>query len=648
MNITISDNWLRDYLKTKAASSKIADALSLSGPSVEKVTRLKDDSLYSIEVTTNRVDCMGVYGIAREASAALPAHTVKASLVPLKSKSRQTFAKTVRYLKAEVDTTLCPRFAAVLIKGVKMAASPEWMSQRLERVGVRSINNVVDISNYIMKELGQPVHTFDYDKILKGKMLLRPSRKGETITTLDEKKHTLPGGDIVIEDGKGRLIDLAGIMGGTLSAIDDKTKNVLLFVQTYNPLNIRRTAMSLAHRSEASDIFEKGTDPELISLAIRRGIDLFETLTGGKAEETILDIYPNPPGAKTIALDFDFISGFLGTVLPKHQIGKALTSLGFEAGWRGKSLSVKVPSWRLKDVQIKEDVIEEIARIWGYQRLPGIIMQGALTEPLVDSPFGFEAKVKNILKGYAGIEVYSLSLVAKHEAGQGALQLANPLGEDSSFLRTSLLPSLARAAGENAGVKEAFHLFEMANVYLPRKGDLPQEKMMLAGIFVNTGFRQAKGIIEALAEELNVTLGFIPEDSQYFQPSQRLLLKCSNKFLGQFGMLETGEIYYELDMALLKLGIQPRQYKKIPSHPAQIEDITLILPAKSRVGDVIFAIKSTSPLISEVVLETIYNDAYTFRLNYQHPQKTLTDSETEKIRGTILKILKRDFGAIAK
>jgi len=648
MNITISDNWLRDYLKTNASPNKIAEALSLSGPSVEKITKLKDDSLYSIEVTTNRVDCMAVYGIAREASAALPAHNVKGSLVPLKSKSRQRFAKTVNYLKAEVDATLCPRFTAVLIKGVKISASPEWMSHRLQNVGVRPINNVVDISNYIMKELGQPVHTFDYDKILKGKMLLRASRKGEVITTLDDKKHALRGGDIVIEDGKGRLIDLAGIMGGALSAIDDNTKNVLLFVQTYNPVNIRRTTMSLAHRTEASDIFEKGTDPELISLAIRRGIDLFESLTGGKAEETVLDIYPNPPQAKSIALDLDFISAFLGVVLPKLQISKALTSLGFEASWRGKSLSVRVPSWRLKDIQIKEDIIEEIARIWGYQKLPGIIMQGALPEPLADSPFSFEIKVKNVLRGFAGIEIYTLSLVAESEAGQGALQLANPLGEDSSFLRTSLMPSLSRTAGENAGMKEAFHLFEVSNVYLPRKGDLPQEKMMLAGIFANTPYRQAKGVIEALARELNVPLDFVPEDSRYFQPSQRLMLKSSNKLLGQFGVLETGKIYYEFDMVLLKLSILPKKYKEIPSHPAQIEDITLVLPAKSRVGDVIEAIKSTSSLITEVALGTIYNDAYTFRIHYQHPEKTLTDSDIEKIRGNILKNLKTQFGAVTK
>ena len=283
MDIKIPDNWLRDFLKTKATSSEVAKYLSLSGPSVEKV----EESVYFIEVTTNRVDVASIMGVAREAAAILPQFGVKARLQPIKLLNLKFSAK-VDYLEAEVDHKLCSRFSAVLIKNVQIKQSPDWLKERLAAVGVRPINNVVDISNYVMHELGQPVHTFDYDKIRGAKMILMESRKGERLTTLDGKTHTLSGGDIVIEDGEGRLIDLAGIMGGGNSAVDEGTKNVLLFVQTYNPVNIRQTSMSLAQRTEAATLFEKGLDPELVTDGIGRGIELFVKLTGGKAEKEIL------------------------------------------------------------------------------------------------------------------------------------------------------------------------------------------------------------------------------------------------------------------------------------------------------------------------------------------------------------------------
>src|SRR3989304_8303598 len=327
MDILISDNWLRDFLKTASSPKEIAKHLSTCGPSVEKVEKIDNDWVYSIEVTTNRVDAASVYGIAREAAVILPQLGVKATLRTIKL-NKLRFVSKVRYLKVSIDSTLCSRFTAVLIKNVKITESPTWMKKRLEAVGVRAINNVVDISNYIMHELGQPVHTFDYDKILGSKMLLRKSKKGETITTLEGKAHKLPGEDIVIEDGKGRLIDLAGIMGGENSAVDEKTKNVLLFVQTYNPINIRRTSMSLAHRTEASQLFEKGLDPELVPAGISRGIKLFETLCKGQATKEILDIYPLPYKPKKVSCDIDFITRSLGITLNKNEIVEILRRLG--------------------------------------------------------------------------------------------------------------------------------------------------------------------------------------------------------------------------------------------------------------------------------------------------------------------------------
>jgi len=654
MDILIPDKWLREFLKTKATPRQIANCLSLCGPSVERLNKSQYGPVYLIEVTTNRVDSVSVYGIAREVAAILPRFNIKVSLHPIKPINLD-LNKKVKYLKAGVDHNLCARFTAVLIKNVSIKTSPDWMKERLMAVGVRPLNNVIDISNYIMHEIGQPVHTFDYDKIAGHRMILRPARNashsdaggGEKITTLDGKTFTLPGGDIVIEDGSGRLIDLAGIMGGENSAVDENTKNVLLFVQTYNPMSIRRTSMSLAHRTEAAVLFEKGPDPELVTIGISRGIELFTKLTGGKPEKKILDLYPNPYKAKKVEVDIDFITERLGVLLSKGEISKTLKALGFETTWKGKKLTTSVPSWRANDIDIPEDIVEEVGRIYGYHNLPSELMTGRLPQSLSNSPFNFEIKVKRFLKGAGGFEVYTSSLVSKDSLNpKVALRLKNPLGPETEYLRMSLAPSLIEAASQNSGEKESFHLFEMANIYIPRKGNLPDEEMYLAGIFSNYSYRQAKGVIESLLEELNVKYFFEPEDSQHFIPSQRLVIKSKGNEIGQFGVLENGKIYYEFYVEKLRnVSAEIGSYKPIPKYPAQIEDITLNLPPKTKVGEVMAEISNFKFQISNVELTGIYKDSYTFRIWYQDPTKTLTDKEVEGVRNKLLKNLKEKFGA---
>ncbi|MBI4157733.1 phenylalanine--tRNA ligase subunit beta, partial [Candidatus Woesebacteria bacterium] len=550
MNILVPDNWLRVFLKTKATPKQIAEGLSLCGPSVEKVEERKTGPIYHIEITTNRVDAASIYGIAREAAAILPRFKFQAKLNPIKA-TNLNLSKKVDYLNVEVDPKLCLRFTAVLIRGVKIADSPNWLKERLESVGVRAINNVVDISNYIMHEIGQPVHTFDYDKIVGAKMVLRKSARGEKIKTLDGNEHTLSGGDIVIEDGGGKLIDLAGIMGGRNSAVEADTKNILLFVQTYNPVNIRRTSMSLAIRTEAAVLFEKALDTELVALGVSRGIDLFKELTGGSPEKKILDIYPSPYKKKYIKLDYHLLLKKLGLDLPRIEISKILESLGFESTSQGNSFSVSVPSFRSSDIETPEDISEEVARIYGYHNFPSTLMGGIIPEPLPNPPFSFEERLRSLISGWGGIETFTLSLVPG-EWEERALKLKNPLGAESEYLRTSLLNSLVSAANQNSGTSEPFHLFEIANVYLPRKGDLPEEKMMLAGIFANEGFRKAKGLLEALGESVNIRVTFKQEDSKNFLPSHRLEIYSGTNYLGQFGQLEKkGYFYYELEIETL-------------------------------------------------------------------------------------------------
>lgn len=644
------DSWLREFLSTKASPGAIAKYLSLCGPSIERIEKWDKDYVYDIEITTNRVDEASVYGIAREASAILPRFGVSANLKTVKSESSEfNFVKNVNYLTPTVDTNLCQRFTAVLIKNVKITDSPYEIQQRLESAGVRVINNVIDISNYIMLEFGQPVHTFDYDKIKGAKMILRESKKGETVKTLDGKEFSLPGGDIVIEDGGGRLIDLAGIMGGNLSAVDTDTKNILLFVQTYNPVVIRKTSMNLAQRTIAATIFEKGTDTELVAPAILEAIKLFKDLTGGVPEKNIIDIYPHPYKTGSIDINLGFAEERLGVTLSKKDITNYLRSLEFECVWKGNKLTVNIPSFRAKDVTAPEDVLEEIARIYGYHNLPSKIMSGEIPIRPVSPEFAFELKLKNLITGWGGTEAYTLSLVPGKFTDEKALKLKNPLGSETEYLRTSLMPSLISAASANLGTIENFHLFEMANVYIPHANDLPEEKLMLAGVLSGYSFRAGKGIVEALVEKLHIKASFESQDSKGFSASKCAFIRCGVNSIGKIGIVEnTDFIYYEFEVTeLAKLSPKVTAYREISKYPAQIEDITFQLPEKTRVGNIVQLFKSTKNIL-DAELTDIYGGSYTFRIWYHNPEKTMTDEEVEQIRNEIISSVKTKFGGTVK
>lgn len=650
MNINIADKWLREFLITKATNRDIAKFLTLCGPSVENIQKTKYGEMFSIEIISNRIDTASVYGIAREAAAILPRFGKKASLKKIASENL-SFKNKVSYLKAEVDSRLCPRFSAVLIKNIKIAPSPVWMQDKLKSIGARSINNVVDISNFIMYELGQPVHTFDYDKIKGSQMTLREAKAGEKIVTLDKTERTLQGGDIVIEDGEKRLIDLCGIMGGQLSAVDDQTTNVLLFVQTYEPTRIRKTSMSLSHRTDAAVLFEKGLDPEQVCLAMGRAINLFKKICHADVAKTVLDIYPSVAKPVKIIVNKELIRSVLGIEIPNKDISKIAKSLKFQIKWLNPvSFEIIPPSFRMRDITIDQDVIEEIARLYGYHNIPSVLMEGKLPQAPAIPIFLLEKKIKQLLKGFGGNEVYTLSLVGKDETDTDALKLLNPLGKESEYLRTSLLPSLVLAVRVNSGIKEKYHLFEIANVYSPRKLNLPEEKLILAGIMANCDYRTGKGIVEALLEELHIDYSAEPQDLKSFIPSRCLVIKSGNLELGFLGLLEKDDsFYYEFSMEpLLKQAKAHGELKSIPPFPPQIEDITFTFPLRTKIGNVINILSKVSPQISKIILKDIYKDAYTFNVTYQHPTKTLTNEDVAKLREELTRVTKQKFSGVVK
>ncbi len=649
MNIQILHSWLLEYLETNATPKKIGECLSLCGPSVERIEKYGNDWRYDIEVTTNRVDMMSVYGIAREAAVILPQFGIKASLKPL-NPEKPSVPKENLPLIIKSNEKLVKRTMAIVLNDIKNWNTPDWMKTRLEASGIRSLNAVIDITNYVMTEVGHPCHVFDYDLIKTHKIVIRESKKGERIVGLDDKTYTLPEGSIVFDDGDGEIIDLPGIMGTKNSVVNDTTKQILFFIDNNDPVKIRKTSMTTGIRTVAATLNEKGVDPELAEIALLRGIELYQKTCQAQVVSKIYDNYPKPYNKKQIAIRKSFIEEKIGVEIQKSRIETILKDLEFGVKWMKDTLTVSIPSFRAQDVSIPEDIVEEVARIYGYHNLPTRLMIGEIPEPLVDAPFDFELKTKRILQMLGGTEVYTHSLVSgKDVNSSNALKLKNPLGSDSEYLRTSLSASLTKAAKDNSGEKEPFHLFEMANVYTPKKRDLPEEKMMLAGIFANTTFREAKGVVESLLEQLHIRYEFHVEDNSYFLPNHRIKITSDKKEFGDFGVLENNKIYYEFEVELLRqLHRSMPRYTPIPKYPAQVEDLTISIPERIKAGDVINRITETDLLISDVKLTDIYEDAYTFRVSYQHPEKTLTDREVEEIRTKILVELKKKFEVTIK
>jgi phenylalanyl-tRNA synthetase beta chain len=611
MNILIPDSWLRKYLDTGATPGEVQRYLSLCGPSVERSHQEMEDTIYDIEVTTNRADCLSVVGIAREAAAILPRFDIPAKLItdPFAKRTKLQTAPVVDYLQVKVDPALCMRFSANLIKNVTVKDSPAEEISKLEKVGMRGINNVIDVSNLLMHELGQPIHVFDYDKIKNHRMTLRESRKGETITTLDGKTHILPGGDIVIEDGSEELIDLCGIMGGLNSSVTPETKNVLLFVQTYDGPRIRRTSMALAHRTSAAVLFEKDLPTESVLPTLEQAAKLITKLSGGKPEEIILDILKSDESEKIVHLDKPLhilATEKIGTEITKQQTKTYLTSLGF----RFKSDStIQVPFYRKFDVLISDDLVEEVARIYGYHNIPPVIMDGPLPPPNLDRTFYWENYVKTALKYLGFTEVYSYSLVDKDHG----LKLKNALTLDWAYLRTSLLPSHQKIISENSGRVEALHLFEIANVYLPQTGKLPEEQSRLIVTASNTDFHIFKGRIEALIFDIGI-IDLEPEISHI-----------------------DNILYWEIPFSELSseaTNIKP--YVPISKFTPIIEDMNI--PHKGNYITIVKQIKSVSPLIKKLELIDKFGDKLTVRITFHSNNEQLSTNEIAPLRDQILRL----------
>lgn len=650
MNIKILDSWLREFVKTRATAQQIAEKLSLCAVSVERLEKVGADYSYDIEVTTNRPDLMSVVGLARETTAVLSHSGINATFVPPRLSVPRPPASPVA-LTIKNNDKLVNRLLAVVME-VKLDKSPRNIQERLEATDIRSLNNLIDITNYVMRTIGHPTHVFDYDRLMGHSIAVRESKAGEKIQTLDGKEYTLLGGDIVAEDGSGTVIDLLGVMGLYNSVVTDDTKRIVFFVNNDEPNHVRKTSMTHGIRTEAAVLNEKGVDPQLALDAMLYGIALYQQLADAKLLTPITDIYPNKLTQHTITVTKQQIDQTIGIEIPLRTSTLILTHLGFKVETLTDRLTVTPPTFRASDMEIPEDIVEEIARIYGYHNIPNRLPAITSAKPaaIEKNEFYWENRIKDAMKYWGFTEVYTYSMVPEnlYEGPlNDAVTIQNPLSEEFMYMRRTLVPSLLRVIRENKD-HESIKIFEIAQVYEKNGKDLPIQTVKIAGVIKapKVNFYEAKGIIEQLAHDLEIKdLNFKQLETGGYGST----IYVGREKLGDIEVLDNETLDFEISFnTLLSHATLKKVYKPVSKFPPIVEDMAIIAPLETPTGDLMNAIKSQSSLIEEVTLLDKYKDTRTFHIIYQSYQKNLTSADVEPIRIKIQNFLRDKFDAKLK
>lgn len=637
------------------------------------------DAILDIKVTPNRPDCLSVLGIAREV-AALTGQAVREPDLSYPEAGAPLAGRATVEIE---DAALCPRYCASLVEGVSVGPSPAWMQERLAACGMRPINNVVDITNYVMLEYGQPLHAFDYDTLMEHRIVVRRARPGERLQTLDGNLRELSPDMLLIGDGAGPVA-LAGVMGGAATEVSDETTNILLESANFSNTSIRRTSVGLRLRSEASLRFDKGLPRELPPIALRRATQLLLQLAGGRAARGVLDAYPGREERRPILLTGRRLAQVLGVSVPREEVARTLSSLGFQTEAKGEvDLSVTVPYWRT-DIALPEDLAEEVARITGYDAIPTTTLAAALPAVQPQPLLALKERLRDLMVGCGLQEIVTYSLVGRAlmdraPGGPGAadaVRLANPMSPEQEYLRLTLRGGLLSTLSANARHEEAVRLFEVGRVYLPQAGDLPQEREMLAGAMAGPrhppfwsqdggglDFFDAKGLLEESLCRLGVVAAFEPAEEPFFLPGRAARLRSGAVSLGVVGEVAPAVaeafdlalrpvVCFELDLAALLPLVKEPRYQPLPRFPASTRDLALVVDEDVPAQRVLEVIRGFS-LVGQARLFDVYRGepiasgkkSLAFSLAYQAPDRTLTAAEVEGVHQRLVQKLETDLGA---
>ena len=643
------------------------------------------DTLLDISITPNRPDCLCVIGVAREI-AALTDQKARYPLSSLTDRGDEIHQKTSVTI---LDQDLCPRYVARMIEEVKIGPSPDWMKNRLEKVGMRSINNVVDITNYVMMEYGQPLHAFDFELLEEGRIVVRRAKEGEEFVTLDGVKRTLDGEMLMICDG-AKPVAIAGVMGGLNSEIKENTQRVLLESAYFSPQGNRRTSKKLGLETEAAYRFGRGIDYGRCLSAAHRATQLIQEWAGGRVVEGVVDVYPAPIQPKPIRLRVGRIHQILGTEVSAKRARNFLENLECEVQ-EGKEdvLIVKPASFR-GDLEREIDLIEEVARLNGYDRIPMTLPVGPPSPEKRSKEFLVERKAIDILIVHGYHEVINTSFTSPfsgekiglppEDPRQRPLRILNPLAEDLSAMRTTLVPGLMETVQRNLSHKNSnLKLFELKKVFLPQEGErLPQEVKFLAGVAIGfdrgphwafpqrpVDFYDIKGCVEDLLDALQMKDAKFDqtEDLPYLHPGKASKVVLGQEVLGVLGEIHPevlghyevhGKGYlFEMDFSKMVKGAgEERRFQPLPKFPGVTRDLSVVVDQAMEAERVMEAIRTfRQPYVEEVTLFDIYQEppipegkkGISYRIRYQANDRTLTDEEVNQYHEEILSRLKEVF-----
>lgn len=677
----VTYNWLKDYVDIKITAKELADKLTMAGLEVTSFEKAEGDWVFEFEVTSNRPDLLSVIGIAREVAAItgkkLKVHPRSWMLDAAKIKAQGSRFKAQKIEIKIQDKRDCPLYSATEILDVKICPSPLWLKRRLELVGIRSVNNIVDITNYVMLETGQPLHAFDLNKLADNTIFVRRGKEGEKILTIDGEVRNLTKEALVIAD-KEKPIALAGIMGGKDSEITQNSKDILLEAAIFNPLTVRRGRQRLGLSSESSYRFERGVDWQGLVSAVAQVINLILEIAGGRfvSRQVVKGSRLSTQRKKTIMLKTESIGRILGQEYSISAIQRVLSALGFGVKKGNGVLKVVCPSFRM-DVSDSIDLIEEVARICGYENIPKTLPK-IIPQEDVCLAFEREKCIKDILISQGLDEAITLSLMSKEKLSLWGYQepqlitIANPLTREQEVLRLSLIPSLVTCISYNLNQKqENIRIFEIAKIFSPsQKNNQEQLSLSICLLAEDLNVLHLKGILELLLERLNIkNFEFsqaLDNLAPYFQKEASLSVMVNKEVLGAVGIirsdiLERLDIQKDILAAELNLDAlfaaiteEPRRYIPLPLYPQVRRDMSIILKEDIPAGEILLKIKESNiPYLAQINLKDYYLGeqipegfkGITLSCVYQAIDHTLTSEEVEQAYQKVLDILKIEFGA---
>jgi phenylalanyl-tRNA synthetase beta chain len=698
--VKFSYNLLKKFVDLKESPEELAEILTLKTTEIEEIEKAGNDYILEIKILPNRSDLLSHYGMAREI-AALTGDKLKG----LDLDYKETKEKTSDLILVEVENTeLCPRYTAQIIKNVKIGESPKWLKDVLEGLGLNSINNVVDIVNYVMIEMGQPLHAFDFDRLAperdtntrihtndtnKKQVIVRNAKKGEKIKVLDEAQteYELDENMLLIADSEKPLA-VAGIKGGAGSEISKTTQTIVLESANFNPVSIRRTSIKLGLRTDASIRFSYGLDPNLAETAVDRAAGLIQELAGGEITKGTAEVYPKKLRPWKVAVKKEYIDSLMGVKIPGGQTKKILAGLGMSAVESKDKFVVAIPTRRL-DVQTPEDIIEEIARIYGYEKIKPIPPVTDIYRPAEDKAsedWDIEQTIKarnlmkNILKGLGLSECYNYSFLGENTKEvfniSNAPEIANPISREARYLRTGLIPNLILAIEKNLRFYDSVRLFEAGDVFIQR-GDEVEEKEIIAGVIAAKGaFIELKGALESFLKQLGIGDAEFSDDISgshstkiWYHPGRVAEVQIGKRTIGLIGDLHPHiknglGIGPSVEVAQFSLLMEPLvksmeeelEFEPIPKYPATIRDISLLVDKNIRISEILNLIESadTGRIVQDVDVFDIYEDnpeipggkkSVAFHMIYRANDRTLTDTEVDKVEQSIKKALGQGLGA---